>query len=279
VRADIAYSPQQIEKEFAAVKSAFSLKPFSRSAAAGNPDPTPIFVVGMPRSGTTLVEQILCSHPDIAGANEFGSLPYLLSGLIDRSDSRSIADALDMVTDAQLRALADAYLHDLRSYSGTARYIVDKLPGNFMLLGLIELILPEAKIVHCRRDALDTCFSIYKTRFVRGSIEYGYDMADLGHYYRQYKDLMRFWDDILPKRPIDLGYEDLVADMRSESERLLGELGIEWSDSCLRFYETARSVQTASVTQVRRPIYTSSIGKAEKFGAALDPLRRALAGE
>ena len=141
------------------------------------------------------------------------------------------------------------------------------------------MILPEAKIVHCRRDALDTCFSIYKTRFVRGSIEYGYDMSDLGHYYRQYKDLMRFWDDILPKKPIDLGYEDLVADMRSESERLLGELGIGWSDSCLRFYETARSVQTASVTQVRRPIYTSSIGKAEKFGAALDPLRCALAGE
>lgn len=273
------YSKKKTTNGFTDIKSTFSPAVLVQHQSEGCPDPTPIFVVGMPRSGTTLAEQILSSHPEVAGANELEAIPRLFGEFVSSSETRTPKEALLAAKGDHLRRVGETYLKELRAFSPDARFIVDKLPGNFAFLGFIALILPEAKIVHCRRDPLDTCLSIYKTRFARGSIDYGYDMAELGHYYRHYEDLMHYWDEVLPTKPINVVYEDLVADTRAESQHLLAALGLDWSESCEKFYETKRSVLTASVAQVRRPIYNSSVGSAARFGAALDPLRRALAGE
>ncbi len=278
-RETITYSKAKMASGFAEIRSALSAQTLAAHEGEGHPDPTPIFVVGMPRSGTTLVEQILSSHPEVVGANELEAIPRLFSDFVRSSGVPSAREAFSSATSERLRQYGEAYLKELRSFSSDARFIIDKLPGNFAFLGFIALILPEAKIVHCRRDPLDTCVSIYKTRFVRGSVDYGYDLGELGHYYRLYREHMRFWDEVLPKKPIDIVYEELVADTRTQSERLLNALGLDWSESCERFYETRRTVLTASLTQVRRPIYTTSIGRAARFGAAFDPLRHALAGE
>ena len=278
-RAQTAYSLDRSKTEFATIKSGFTPDVFERFEGAGSSDPMPVFVFGMPRSGTTLVEQILCSHPDIDAANELEAVPRLFSKLFEMTGTRTPADALAKADPTQLSELGETYLEELRGHAAGGRHVVDKLPGNFFYLGFISLILPQASLVHCRRDPLDTCLSIYKTRFVHGSVAYGYDMTELGRYYRLYADLMEHWQKVLPKKPITMSYEDLVVEPRGETERLLGGIGLDWAEECGRFYQSGRSVHSASLAQVRKPIYGSSVGAAERFGAALDPLRQALAGD
>ena len=271
-----SYSQKKMRTSFVEIRGAFSPETFTRLGGRGCVDPAPIFVIGMPRSGTTLVEQILSSHPDIEGAGERTIIPRLFSEFVRISGATSPEAIFASTTPEDLARFGRTYLDQLRGGSGSKRFVIDKLPGNFAFLGFISLILPEARIIHCERDPLDTCLSIYKTHFQPGSMEYSYDFDDLGHYYRMYRDLMGFWESVLPRAPIPIGYEALARNTRAESERLLTALGLDWSDECERFYETRRSVRTASMTQVRRPIYTSSIGKSERFGSLLDPLRRAL---
>lgn len=278
VRDTIDYATTRAEGQFRAMREAFPAPSSFDAHIGGCEDTTPIFVVGMPRSGTTLVEHILSSHPDIAGANELETIPRLFTDLMDMTSASTPAAAMSNASASELRKLGETYVAELKSYSDTALHVVDKLPGNFIFLGFIKAILPRATIIHCRRDPMDTCLSIFKTRFVRGAIDYGYDMVELGDYHRRYQDLMRHWAEVLPSPVIDVIYEELVGDPGEKSRALISALGLEWSDACDRFYETSRTVQTASVAQVRRPIYTSSIGKADQFGAALDPLRAALAG-
>ena len=276
-RAQTPYSVDKTKAEFAAIKNGFTSQTFTRFKGTGSPDPMPVFVFGMPRSGTTLVEQILCSHPDIDGANELEAVPRLFGKLFEMTGTRMPGEALAKATPAQFAKLGETYLDELRGHSSGRRYVVDKLPGNFLYLGFIALILPQASLLHCRRDPLDTCVSIYKTRFVHGSVPYGYEMTELGHYYRLYDDLMAYWQKVLPKKPVTVSYEQLVAEPKSQTERLLSGLGLDWTEECGRFYQSARSVHSASMAQVRRPIYSSSVGAAERFESALDPLRRVLA--
>jgi Tfp pilus assembly protein PilF len=223
----------------------------------------PIFIVGMLRSGTTLIEQILASHPAIFGA---GELTTFKAVLLPR-DSTSAEDAL-----LALRKLGQEYLDHVWKLAPDARYITDKLPGNYCHLGLIHMMLPNSKIIHAMRDPMDTCFSCYALRFTHGH-EYCYDLGALGRQYLRYSKLMKHWHNVLPPdRILDVRYEDIVADPEREARRMLDYLGLTWDSACLRFHENRRAVHTASVTQVRKPIYSNSVARWKYFEKYLGPL-------
>jgi tetratricopeptide (TPR) repeat protein len=218
----------------------------------------PVFIVGMPRCGSSLVEQILASHPDVCGAGELVQL-------------RALFEAREHV-----RSLAETALERLRRFSSQADRIIDKDLGNFLHLGIVHRTFPRARIIHCRRDPLDTCFSTYTKLFV-GGYGFAYDMRELGLYYRDYNTLMAHWRRVLPAGAfMEIGYETLVSEPRAETQRLLEFLGLPWNDACMRFFETARLVNTASFAQVRQPMYQSSIGRALPLRSYLRPLIAAL---
>jgi tetratricopeptide (TPR) repeat protein len=240
-----------------------------RSRGAGDPSECPIFIVGMARSGTTLVEQILASHPDVFGAGEVGELGRLYDGL--NAGGRDL-------THAELASIGGRYLEAMRRRAPDARRVTNKMPGNFAAIGLIAAALPKAKIIHVRRNPLDTCFSCWTTLFATGH-RYTHDLADLGHYYRAYEDLMSHWREVLPANAvIEVTYEDLVADFAPEARRIVEACGLSWDDACLDFHRTERPIETASSFQVRQPLYRSAIGRAAAYARHLEPLRKALGG-
>ncbi|MDH3476060.1 MAG: sulfotransferase, partial [Rhodospirillales bacterium] len=239
---------------------------------------TPVFIVGMPRSGTTLVEQMLASHPKVRAGGELSLLRDLA---LDRAES--LPAGLAKAGGEEARGIGERYVAGLGDLLGDllgdATHATDKMPRNFELLGLIAEILPQARVVHCRRDPLDTCLSCYTLDFA-GSQRFGNDLADLGRAYRLYERLMDHWRAVLPEgRMIELAYEDLVAEPREEIARLLAHCGLAWDEGCLDFHETRRAIRTASAEQARRPIFTSSIGRWKNFEAQLGPLREALYGK
>jgi tetratricopeptide (TPR) repeat protein len=228
----------------------------------------PVFIVGMPRSGTTLIEQVLASHPSLFGAGELLTLKLL-------AQSVNLAPAGTPGWDArllELRRLGQTYLNEVWKLAPQARYITDKMPGNFLYLGLLHLMLPQAKIIHAMRDPMDSCFSCYALRFQEGH-EYCYDLATLGRYYVRYRELMQHWHDVLPPgRILDVRYEDTVTDLEKQARRVLDYVGLPWDPACLNFYENKRAVSTASVTQVRQPIYKTSVARWKHFEKHLGPL-------
>lgn len=229
---------------------------------------TPIFIVGMPRSGTTLIEQILASHPAVAGAGELKVFDIVTAGVqLPEHDAAGWEAAL-----VQLHELGQRYLDQVWKLAPEARYITDKLPGNFLHLGLLHLMLPHAKIIHAMRDPVDVCFSCYTHHF-RDQHDYAYDLATLGRYYRRYMKLMQHWQRVLPSgRIFDARYEDIVADPEQQVRRLLNYVGLPWDDACLKFHENRRAVQTASLIQVRKPIYSSSVARWKRYEKHLGPL-------
>ena len=231
-------------------------------------DRIPVFIVGMPRSGTTLIEQVLASHPSLFGAGELRTLDRLAQPVeLPSIDTPSLEERL-----LDLRRLGQTYLDEVWKLAPKARYITDKLPGNFMRLGLLQLMLPQAKIIHAMRDPMDSCFSCYALRFKEGH-EYCYDLATLGRYYLRYRQLMQHWHEVLPAgRILDLRYEDMVADLEGQARRLLDYVGLPWDPACLDFHQNKRAVSTASMTQVRRPIYKTSVARWKHFEQHLGPL-------
>lgn len=230
----------------------------------------PVLIVGMPRSGTTLVEQILASHPNVAGG---GELPYL--GRIATAANLPYADFMADLDRAGSRRLGDLYLDHLRAISATAARITDKMPDNFLLLGMATVILPGARVIHCLRDPLDTCLSCYFQHFTRGH-EFANDLASLGAYHREYRRLMAHWRAVLPLAPLDVSYEDLVANQEEVSRRIVDFCGLEWNDACLEFHRNARPVHTASNVQVRQPMFSTSVARWRAFAKHLGPLKAAL---
>ncbi len=259
------------------VRSRFSRASFERWDAIAATMPVmrdeyivPIFIVGMPRSGTSLIEQMLASHPAVHGAGELTQI----GALADRARLARLDEAPDEAALVALRGLGREYLDQMATLTRGKRYVTDKLPGNHLYLWLIHLALPHAKIIHCMRDPLDTCFSCYALRFTSGH-EYSYDLDTLGRKYVRYRSLMQHWRHALPaERLLDVGYEDTVADPEHEARRMLAHLGLPWDSACLRFHETRRAVRTASASQVRRPIYTSSVARWKHFERHLTPLLR-----
>jgi len=230
----------------------------------------PIFVLGMPRSGTTLIEQILSSHPMVKGAGELRYVGQITDEIEDYPHFPSAFSC------AESEELGKIYLDKIAPMLGGRDHLVDKMPGNFMNAGLIRMILPHAKIIHSRRNAVDTCLSLYSKHF-GGSHPYCYNMTDLGNYYQSYMNLMAHWREILPASHfLEVDYENVVDDIETQARRMLDYLGLPWDPVCLDFYKNERTVKTASVNQVRKPIYSSSSGRWKKHAEQLQPLITAL---
>ena len=238
----------------------------------------PVFIVGMPRSGTTLVEQILASHPEVYGAGELADIREIVGRMGSVVDSSLTYPrcVTELTLDACNR-LAQDYLEHIDRLSAGEPYVTDKMPGNFLYLGVIALLFPQARVIHCMRDPLDTCFSCYSYDF-SGFHPYMYRLEDLGFYYRRYEGLMRHWRQVLPISMLDVSYESLVSDQERMVRELLTFCGLPWDERCLRHHENARFVNTVSYDQVRKPIYQSSVGRWRRFEAHLGPLQKALAG-
>ena len=244
----------------------------------GEPSDVPVFVVGMPRSGTTLVEQILCSHPEVFGAGEIPEFlnaavgiggPHLAGLHFSGENTESLGD--------QLRQIGVGYMSRIGRLAPAAKRIVNKMPDNFRLAGLIHLALPNARIVHIRRDPVDTCLSCFSTLFVGENVPFSYGLAELGRYYRSYDALMAHWREVLPPDVmLDIQYEELVADIEGQAKRMIAHCGLEWDARCLNFHETERPVRTASAVQVRQPVYKTSVGRWRKYETFLGPLLSAL---
>ncbi|HHH43379.1 MAG TPA: sulfotransferase family protein [Gammaproteobacteria bacterium] len=235
----------------------------------------PVFIVGMPRSGTTLVEQILSSHPAVHGAGELPDIGQMAERLPAMLGTRKrFPQCLSLVTASHLDELAGTYLARLAKLSPDARRVTDKMLG-FMYLGLIQLVFPSARVIHCKRDPLDTCLSGYFQDF-SSAHPYSYDLYNLGVYYRGYEKIMQNWRNVLSIPMLEVQYEEMVVDQENVSRRLIEFCGLEWDDRCLKFHENERFVGTASYDQVRRPIYTSSVRRWENYEKYIGPLREAL---
>ncbi len=255
----------------------FSSEVFARKADLGNPSALPVFVVGMPRSGTTLVEQIIASHGQGAGAGELYDLQHMAADLEDpRNGGRPYPESIDSLSREKAASMAEAYIARLRQCSKTARRVVDKMPGNFVNVGLIGLLFPKAHVIHCRRDPMDTCVSCFLQNF-RG-LEFTCDLAALGSYYRDYDRLMRYWREVAPVPILDVQYEDLVADPEAGSRRIIEFIGLDWDDRCLSFHQSKGQIRTASVWQARQPVFGSSVERWRRYEKHLEPLKKALGG-
>jgi tetratricopeptide (TPR) repeat protein len=265
VRQRIDYDEAATLGLFERVGAAFGDSPVP---ATGDPSPLPVFVVGMPRSGTTLTEQILASHPQVFGAGEPDYLENAAMAVAPFSGAAAM-------TASALRELGSSYVARLGALAPAASRIVDKMPANFRFVGLIHRALPNAKIIHMRRDPVDTCMSCFAQLFA--GLPFAYDLGELGRYYRGYAALMAHWRRVLPPGAmLEVEYERLVADLPGEARRMVAYCGLDWDDACLQFHATRRAVRTASFAQVRQPVYRTSIGRWEGHRCALKPLIDAL---
>ena len=278
-RAGLSYDGPTAARWMAQIAGTFTPDLLARLAGAGDPSDLPIFVLGMPRSGTSLVEQILASHPKVHGAGELNLVEHLVRGPPPEGLGMAYPRDAPGLTREVVGQLGRDYVARLSELAQGHARVVDKLPGNFHFAGLIWLMAPNARIIHCRRDPVDTCFSCYSKLFTDGQ-PFTYDLAELGHYYRAYDALMDHWRAVLPgDRFIEIQYEALVDDLEGETRRLLAACGLDWDEACARFHETRRPVRTASTAQVRRPLYRSSLGRWRAFEAHLGPLLSALGVE
>lgn len=269
-RATMQVDPDQTGRWMMEVTDAFPPERMAELAGLGAPGTMPIFVVGMPRSGTTLIEQIISSHPQVTGAGELAALRQVVesTGVYPasiRSLTRESASVL-------LPRIGQEYLRRVAPLAQGRPYLVDKMPGNFLYTGLIPLILPGARIIHSRRDAVDTCLSCY-TKLFGGMQPFAYDLAELGIFYRLYERMMDHWRKVVPAASfIEVDYEAVVDDIETEARRMIDFLGLPWDDACLEFHKNRRVVRTASVNQVRQPIYKTSKGRWTAYASYLGPL-------
>jgi len=276
-RAVIEYDEQRQKMFFQNFIQHFSAAFLFKHAGAGTDNELPVFIVGMSRSGTTLVEQILASHPLVHGAGELHLLRRCLRVELGSTDSDDELPVKLATMDATgFRRIGERYCAELAQLAPDAVRITDKLPGNMALVGLIHIAFPRAKIIHCVRDPLDTCVSCFSKLFTTGHA-FSYELGELGRFYRLYEELMQHWHAALPPgRMLEVRYEDVVADMESQSRRLVEFCDLPWDEACLRFHEYRRTVKTASLAQVRQPIYASSVGRWRRYSRYLDSLQQAL---
>ena len=259
-RAQEHYDPVETESVNERIMNVFDAVFLAQHAGRGHPDPAPIFVVGLPRSGSTLIEQILASHSQVDATHELPEAGRLIKQINRaRNDRITYPEAVRDFSDENWAALGRSYIDLTRQHRREAPYFIDKMPNNFASIGLLSLVLPNARFINARRHPLDTCWSCYKQLFARGQ-PFTYDLMELGEYYLQYERMMAHWHAVLPGRVLDVPYESVVADHAAQTRRLLEFCGLPWEEACLRFHETERAIRTASSEQVRLPIYGSSIG-------------------
>jgi tetratricopeptide (TPR) repeat protein len=260
-RAIVNYDPVRTEAVNENIRTVFDAEFMRAHAGSGHPDDSPIFILGLPRSGSTLLEQILSSHSRVEGTSE---LPYL--GRIATSLSRNRPEGVNYPESVRelrgehFHALGAEYLQRAALHRRQDRpRFIDKMPNNFPNVGLLHLILPNARIIDARRNPLDACLSCYRQHFAKGQ-PFTFDLTEIGHYYLEYQRMMDHWHAVLPGRVLTVQYEDVVADLEGQVRRMLEYCGLEWEDACVRFHETDRPIRTPSAEQVRQPIYDRSVG-------------------
>jgi tetratricopeptide (TPR) repeat protein len=276
-RREASFDITEFERRIARIRDFFSAAFFATHRGGGDPSGAPIFIVGLPRSGSTLVEQILASHSAVEGTMELPNVLAVVQELDDMVASRNgYPETVGSLAGERLTAFGRGYIEQTAPLLrlGRARF-TDKLPNNFSHVGLIHAMLPHATVIDVRRHPLDACFSTFKQYFAEGQA-FSYDLEDLGRYYRSYLALMDHWDTVLPGKVLHVSYELLVRDPETGIRRLLEHCGLEFEPACLAFHETQRAVRTASAEQVRQPIYTSAVGHWRHFEEELEPLKRAL---
>lgn len=273
--ADNGFDSQDHARQIKGLANSFSAQMLAQLSTSGLEDATPIFIVGMPRSGTTLTEQILSSHPAVYGAGELRALGSIIGKHFYSQDKTPLRTLLQESTPEQFREMAQEYLDTVRNIAPQAERITDKMPFNYQNLGFVSLMFPKAKIIHCRRNALDTCLSCFFQRFNSGNL-FSFNLNDLGLYYRYYEWLMAKWHQNLPLSILDLDYESLVQSPEEQIARLLDFCGLSWDKRCIDFHTNQRSVRTASLDQVRQKIYTSSTQKWQKYATHLTVLQTAM---
>jgi len=270
----VSYEEREHLEEMRMMAEVFTPELMRAKAGGGDPSERPVFIIGMPRSGTTLVEQILAGHPSVYAAgeqSEFGLnvLGTYAPGPLPFDIWKLTGDDLRQMGGRYLRRMAGKVREDAPRFT-------DKLPGNFRFAGLIHLTMPNARLIHVHRNPLDTCVSCFSKHFV-GSLNYTYDLAELGRYYRAYEKLMTHWRAVLPQTVmLDVRYEDLVEDFEAGARRIVAHCGLEWDARCLEFYKVTRPVITASSTQVRQPLFKTAVGRHKKYEPWLGPLHEAL---
>ncbi len=276
--AQTRYTPEHMEEEFAAQKRHCSRALLDARANGGHAAHDPIFIVGLPRAGSTLLEQILASHSQVDGTLELPnilSLAHRLRGRNKLNDRDRYPRILGEMSAADLEKLGAEYIETTRIHRAGAPFFTDKMPNNFRHIGLIKMILPNARIIDARREPMACCFSGFKQLFAEGQ-EFTYGLDEIGRYYRGYVDLMRHWDDVLPGEILRIEYEDVVADLESQVRRILDFCGLAFEAGCVDFHQTDRAVRTASSEQVRQPINSAGLEQWRHFEAHLDPLKAAL---
>ena len=257
-------------------KGLFTREFLETRAKHGHPSSRPVFIVGMPRSGTTLTEQIISRHPKAAGGGELIDIPDLAASLRRDEDAKSYVKHVSRLSPLEVRELAGRYLGTLDRISADADRVTDKMPQNFLHLGLITLLFPKARIIHCRRNPLDTCLSCFTMHLKDHNHGYAGDLGTLGSYYREYASLMDHWREVLPRSIYELDYERLVESPEEESRKLIEFVGLAWDPACLSPQESARPVHTLSRAQVRQPIYRSSVERWRRYEKHIGPLKAAL---
>jgi len=277
-RAASRYRPEVLELNTRLQTEACTAELFARHRGGGAEAGDPIFIIGLPRSGSTLIEQILASHTRVEGTHELADVPRIVTELQGRDwqlDNPRYPGVLAQLTDVDFCRLGEKYLRDTRHYRSGRAHFIDKMPNNFRHVGLIHLMLPNARIIDARREPMACCFGNLKQLFAHGQ-EFAYSIEDIARYYRTYLELMRHWDAVLPGRVLRVQYEDVVADLEGNVRRLLAHCGLEFEPACVEFYKTERSVRTASSEQVRQPIYREALDQWRQYETWLGPLRAAL---
>jgi hypothetical protein len=254
-RKEIKFSIDNEKKEFLQIKKIFQNSYINKFKQIKNKKDIPIFIIGMPRSGTTLVEQIISSHADVFGGDE---LPYF-NNLIKTKFFKNELFSNNLLKKENLNKIRRSYLDSIKKVSSDSKQVTDKLPINFKWVGFIRLIFPNSKIIHCKRNAKDTCISIYKNYFTNTDLNYAYSFEELTKFYKLYDEMMNFWKKYFSDSIIDVQYETLIMNPKIEIPKIIKNCDLTWDTKCMKFYENIRPVKTASDTQVRENIYTSSV--------------------
>ena len=260
---------------FENIKSSFSNINFQNLDNIGNKSNKMIFILGMPRSGTTMVEQIISNHKKVYGAGELKDLTEIIRENFIVNDKIKFPKKLNIKDRAFFNNMGTKYIENLDRYNANKNYITDKAPLNFRWIGLIKLILPKSKIIHCTRDPKDICLSLFKNIF-EGQLNFSYNLEEVGEYHKLYQNLMKFWKQLLPDFIYDISYEKLVKNQEFESRKLLDFCNLDWDKNCLTFYKNKRGIITASFAQARKPIYKNSVKSWQKYENELLPLFKIL---
>ena len=269
------YSIVEDERLFKAIKATYTAPQVALTQNSDNQGEGVIFVLGMPRSGTTLVETIISSHTSVTGAGELSKLDGYAKGF--KRGPQKFHEQVPKLQEAELVTMATEYVEYVQERADGRPYVTDKLPHNFLYIGLIRKLLPKAKIVHCKRNPVANCLSIYKAYFsAKGGHKYAFNQKELAEYHNLYEDLMDHWRKELPAQFYEIKYEDLTTNQEEETRKLIGYCGLEWQDACLDFHKSKRKVKTASSFQVRQPMSSKSVGLWKKYGDGLQPLIDAL---